>query len=386
MLHQRHNHGTLVAVCTALALWVALLPGIAAAVVPAPPALASRSYVLLDAATGRIIAEQDAHQPAEPASLTKLMTVYVVLQEIAAGNLSKDEMVRVSEKAWRTGGSRTFLEVGTQVSVEDLLSGVIVQSGNDASIVLAEHVAGSEEVFAEMMNVQAARLGMQNSHFENATGLPAPGHLTTAADMALLALATLRDFPQDYTRYAQREFTYNGIRQPNRNRLLWRDRSVDGLKTGHTEAAGYCLVASALRDGQRLVAATMGAPSDETRFADAQKLLNYGFRFFETHTLLAAAEVFERRRVYGGAQQTAALGVYEPLLVTVPRGSRERITLSVTRPEPLEAPVSRGQVVGSLQATLDGDLLAKTPLVALEPVARGSLWRRLEDSVRRWLE
>lgn len=370
----------------ALALWIVLSSGLATAAVPAPPALTSRSYVMLDAATGSVIVEQDADQPAEPASLTKLMTVYVALGEIAKGNLQENEMVRISEKAWRTGGSRMFLEVGTEVSVEDLLGGIIVQSGNDASVALAEHIAGSEEVFADMMNTEAARLGMTNTHFVNATGWPAADHLTSASDMARLGLATLRDFPDYYARYAEKEFSYNGIRQPNRNRLLWRDRSVDGLKTGHTESAGYCLVASALRDGQRLVTATMGAPSDEARFTDAQKLLNYGFRFYETTQLLGEGEVFERHRVYGGAQDTVAVGVAEQLLVTVPRGSRERLELTTTQVEPLDAPVSAGQAVGSLRVTLEGDLLTAVPLITLEPVAQGSLWQRLEDSVRRWLE
>ncbi len=365
---------------------LALLPVLATATVPAPPALASRSYVLLDAATGQVVAEQGAAEPAEPASLTKVMTVYVALAEIRDGNLAPDEMVRVSEKAWRTGGSRMFLEVGTEVSVDDLLSGIIVQSGNDASVAIAEHIAGSEEVFAQMMNSHAARMGMTGTFFLNATGLPAEQHLTNAADMGRLALATLRDFPDYYARYAQKEFTFNGIRQPNRNRLLWRDPSADGLKTGHTEAAGYCLVASAQRDGQRLVAALMGAPSDETRFSDAQKLLNYGFRFFGTHQLLGAAEVFEHRRIYGGERETVSLGVMEPWQVTLPRGSRERLVLSVSDTAIPDAPVSAGEVMGSLRAELDGELIAEVPLVVLESVARGSLLRRLEGSVRRWLE
>ena len=279
-----------------------------------------------------------------------------------------------------------FIEVDSRVSVQDLLLGMIVQSGNDASVALAEHIAGTETVFAELMNRYAEELGMTGSHFENATGLPGEAHYVTAQDMALLARALINDFPQYYRWYSIREFTYNGITQRNRNRLLWRDASVDGFKTGHTDAAGYCLVSSALRDDMRLISVLMGAQSAKSRTDASQALLNYGFRFYETHRLFAAGDVVETTRVWKGAHEAAELGIGEDLFITIPRGSYGRLRPMIEMPATVIAPISAGQTLGKLRVQLDDQLLAAAPLAALAPVAEGSLWQRLSDEVRLWFE
>jgi len=353
---------------------------------PAPPIIGAKSYIVIDGTTGAELAALNPDEPLAPASLTKIMTTYVVFSALAQGQISLDDEVTVSEKAWRTPGSRMFIEVGTRVSVDDLLHGMVVQSGNDASVALAEHVAGTEGVFAELMNQNAARLGMTSTHFMNATGLPADGHVTTARDMATLARAMIEDFPDLYPLHAVKEFTYNDITQSNRNSLLWRDPSVDGLKTGHTEEAGYCLVSSARRDNMRIVAAVLGTASTKARTDGSQALLNYGFRFFETRLLFKAGEEVATARVWKSANEMSRLGVLEDLYVTVPRGSYDRLESTLDIPAIVEAPVAAGQPVADLRVSLDGEQLLSTPLRALEDNPEGSIWQRVRDSVSLWFE
>ena len=367
-------------------LLLALAAGRAVAQVPVPaaPDLAATSFVLQDFHSGEIIAAKDPDLQVEPASITKLMTSYVVFRELGAGNLGLDEMVRISEKAWRTGGSKMFVEVDTEVSVEDLLKGVIVQSGNDASVALAEHVAGTEPVFAQMMNAEAQRLGMTGTNYRNATGLPDPDHYTTAADVAKLSRALIAEFPEYYAWYSQLEFTYNDIRQANRNLLLRRDDSVDGLKTGHTEAAGYCLATSAVRDGMRLISVVMGTASENARAEASQSLLNYGFRFFETFKLYSAGEELTRAEVWKGALDEMALGVAEDVFLTVPRGRQDRLAAELVVPRRPVAPFTAGQEYGALQITLDGELELEQPLVVMTDVPEAGWWGRTTDGIGLW--
>ena len=349
--------------------------------IPSPPDLAASSWVLMDASTGQLLVNHNGDQRLPPASLTKMMTAYIVEQEIDGGSISDTDMVSVSENAWRTGGSRMFIQEGTQVSVENLLRGVVVQSGNDASVALSEYVAGSESAFADLMNQQAQRLGMQNSHFMNPTGLPHDDHYSSAHDLAILARHIITDFPDHYQVYSEKYFTYNDIRQPNRNRLLWRDPDVDGLKTGHTEAAGYCLVASAKKQDTRLIAVVMGTNSDEARAAETQRLLNYGFRFFQTRKLYDAGSVLNEARVWGGANDTVRLGVQNEVSMTVPRGSADNLTARLNLPETLRAPIQAGQQVGTLEIKSGDEVLGQQPLVALEGVEEGSIFKRVWDSI-----
>jgi len=351
-------------------------------IVPAAPDVNAVSYLLMDYNSGRILAERNIDQPVAPASLAKMMTSYVVTEEILAGNINLEDMVLVSEKAWRTGGSRMFIEVNTQVSIEDLLKGVIIQSGNDASVALAEYVAGSEEVFAAVMNQYAARLGMTNTNFTNSTGLPDPDMYTTARDLAMLAVATIHDHPEIYTWHAIREFTYNDITQPNRNLLLWRDESVDGIKTGHTDAAGYCLVVSAERDGMRLISVVMGSDGMESRARASAALLGYGFRFFETHRLLGSRETVETARVWKGQSNSLNLGVEEDIWVTVPRGQLRQVKPVAELEPQIIAPVERNTVMGRLKVMLNDEEIAVHPLIALESVERGGIIDRLTDEIR----
>jgi D-alanyl-D-alanine carboxypeptidase (penicillin-binding protein 5/6) len=354
--------------------------------VPAPPSTGATSYVLVDFHSETALAEMDSHAPVEPASITKLMTSYVAFQEVAGGNLSLDDEVLVSEKAWRTQGSRMFIEVGNRVRVEDLLKGIIIQSGNDASVAIAEHIAGDEQVFASMMNEAAARLGMTGTQYANSTGLPHPDQYTTAADSALLARALISEFPDFYAWYSEREFTYGGIRQHNRNRLLWRDPSVDGLKTGHTSSAGYCLVTSASREGMRLISVVMGTDSEEARATASQALLNYGFRFFETYQLYDAGAEISRERVWKGEIDELPLALEQDLFVTIQRGRYDELQASLELPERLSAPVAAGDAVGELVVRLDGDVVVRRPLVALLKVEQAGFFGRTSDSVRLWLD
>lgn len=364
------------------------LPPLAAvqAQVPSAPELGATSYVLLDFHSAETIAEKQPDLQVEPASITKLMTSYVVFRELAKGQLGLEDAVLISEKAWRTGGSRMFVEVNTEVSVEDLLMGVIVQSGNDASVALAEHVAGSEEVFAQMMNAEAERLRMNNTSYENATGLPAPEHYTTARDIAILARALIDEFPQYYRWYSQHEFTYNDITQQNRNLLLYRDQSVDGLKTGHTEAAGYCLATSALRDGMRLISVVMGTESESARATASQALLNYGFRFFETFKLYSADDVISSTPVWKGELEEMRLGITDDVFVTVPRGSQGSLSAEVLVPSKPIAPFRQGQQFGELEISFDGETRLQRPLVVLDEVPQAGWWGRTTDGIGLWFD
>ncbi|KGK83173.1 D-alanyl-D-alanine carboxypeptidase [Stutzerimonas degradans] len=354
----------------------------AAPAIPSPPQLAAKSYMLMDAASGKVLIESNSDERLPPASLTKLMTAYIATLEIQKGQISDSDMVTVSEKAWRTGGSRMFIQVNTQVSVDDLLHGIIIQSGNDASVAMAEHIAGSEEAFADMMNTTAQRLGMSNTHFMNATGLPDPDHYSSAHDMAKLARAIIYQDPAHYAIYAQKEFFWNNIKQPNRNLLLWRDKTVDGLKTGHTEEAGYCLVASAVRDGMRLISVVFGTDSEQARAAETQKLLTYGFRFFETRTFYQKGVELAQQQVWKGQQSQVKAGLAEDLTLTLPRGQLDKLQASMSFSDTLIAPISQGQVVGKVEVKLGEEVLHSADLVALEAVEEGGLFRRLWDSIR----
>ena len=353
---------------------------------PAPPSIGAKSYLIIDGQTGHELASLNPDSALAPASLTKLMTTYVVFDALKQGQIGLEDEVTISEKAWRTEGSRMFIEVGTRVSIENLLIGMIVQSGNDASVALAEHMAGTESVFAELMNQHAAALGMHSSHFLNATGLPAEGHTTTARDLATLARAIIAEFPDYYAWHAVKEFTYNDIKQSNRNSLLWRDASVDGLKTGHTEDAGYCLVASAKRDDMRVVSVVLGTSSEKARSDGTQALINYGFRFFETRLLFKAGEEITTTRIWKSANESSRLGVLEDLYITVRRGAYDQLESTLDVPTIVEAPISAGQPVAELKIRLGEEQLLSTPLRALDDNPTGSVWQRTRDSVSLWFE
>lgn len=354
--------------------------------VPAPPIIGAKSYLVIDSKTGYEVASLEPDLSLAPASLTKLMTAYVVFEALQQERLNLASMVTVSEKAWRTPGSRMFIEVGKQVSVQDLLLGMIVQSGNDASVALAEHVAGSEAVFAELMNQHAQALGMLSSHFVNATGLPGDDHYSTARDLTTLARAIIDRFPDYYKWYSVKEFTFNDIKQPNRNNLLWRDASVDGMKTGHTDDAGYCLVSSASRDGMRIISAVLGTASAKARVDGSQALLNYGFRFFETRLLFKAGEEIATTRIWKSANETSRLGVLDDLYITIPRGSYDNLDSTLNIPAVLTAPVAQGQPLAEIDISLNGKSLVSQPLRALGSNPVGSFWQRISDSVSLWFE
>ncbi|MCG8434656.1 MAG: D-alanyl-D-alanine carboxypeptidase [Gammaproteobacteria bacterium] len=351
----------------------------AAAPVPAPPTVSGSSYLLMDQASGRILVEQNADEQVEPASITKIMTSYVAFHALRNGSINIDDEVLVSEKAWRMEGSRMFIEVGKRVSVRDLLKGVIIQSGNDASVALAEYIAGSEDSFADLMNQYAALLGMANSHFVNSTGLPHAEHYITARDIALLTRAMIREFPEEYRWFAEKQFTYNGIQQDNRNTLLFRDPNIDGVKTGHTEAAGFCLVASGTRNDMRLISVVMGTRSERVRADASQSLMNYGFRFFETHRLYVAGDELINVRVWKGAQENIALGPREDLFITIPRGQYGNLDAFMDLTPRLVAPLMSNTQVGVARVTLGDELVAEQALYPLEDVAEGSFFQRLKD-------
>jgi D-alanyl-D-alanine carboxypeptidase (penicillin-binding protein 5/6) len=368
-------------------IWFCLLATAAlAAPVPAPPTVAGTGHLLIDYDSGRILSSKNADQPLEPASLTKIMTAYVVLREIQGGHVTLQDQVLVSKKAWRTPGSRMFIEVGKKVALETLLKGMIIQSGNDASVALAEHVAGSEETFANLMNEHAQRLGMINTHFVNSTGLPADNHHTTAHDIALVTAATIREYPEFYQWYATKDFTFNDITQKNRNRLLWRDDAVDGVKTGHTDAAGYCLVASGKKDGMRLISVVMGTQSEDARAKESQALLNYGFRFFETHRLYGAGDKLTTTRVWKGSQERLSLGVEKDLYITIPRRQYKNLNASMTINPKLLAPVVMGAALGKVNIDLEGETVLEANLVALESIPEGGILQNIKDTVLLWLE
>jgi D-alanyl-D-alanine carboxypeptidase (penicillin-binding protein 5/6) len=353
----------------------------AQSITPAAPQLAAEGYLLIDADTGHVIVEFNSEQRLPPASLTKIMTSYIISAELKQGTLMLDEEVEISVNAWRTEGSRMFIREGTQVPVRDLKRGIIIQSGNDASVAMAERIAGSEDAFADLMNQHALRLGMTSTNFMNATGLPNDNHYTTAKDLAKLTTALIRDFPADYKIYSEKYFTYNDIRQPNRNSLLWRDKTVDGVKTGHTEAAGYCLVASAQRDGMRLISVVMGAASEEARAIESQKLLTYGFRYFETVRLYDAGETLKTVRVWGGERNSVDLGVPEDIVITVPRGSRKNLEASMDLQKVVDAPFAVGSPFGMLKIMNGEALVKEVPLVANMAVDEAGFFGRLWDSI-----
>ncbi len=353
---------------------------------PAPPALDAASFVLMEQDTGTLLAAHEPGLRVEPASITKIMSAYVVFDALAAGELRLQEEAVISEKAWRMEGSRTFLDLNSRVSVETLLLGMIVQSGNDASVALAEHLAGAEEDFATLMNATAERLGMQGTHFENATGWPGESHYTTAADTALLTRAMIQEYPALYGMHAMREFTWNGISQPNRNRLLARDATVDGVKTGHTQSAGYCLVASAVRDGMRLIAVIMGVASEAQRSQDALRLLSYGFRYFETRKLLEAGTSFGSARVWKGKDTVINLTVSDDVVMTLPKRAAGELETRVVINEPLIAPLEAGAQLGQVTLIYNGETLAEMPLAPEHAVEAGGLWQRTRDSVLLWFE
>lgn len=369
-----------------LLLFVQVLEAANPIFTPAAPTIAASSYLLMDFNSSRVLAEKDADKRVAPASLTKIMTVYVVFRELKAGHLKLDEKVTISQHAWETGGSKMFVEVNKQVSVEDLLQGVIIQSGNDASVALAEHVAGSEETFATMMNEQATRLGMSNSHFENSMGLPTQNHYSTARDLAILAQALIREFPDYYRWDSQKEFTYNNITQQNRNQLLWRDPSVDGVKTGYTEDAGYCMVTSAKREDMRLISVVMGTASPSARANESQSLINYGFRFFETHRLYEAKTPLAEARIRKGVVTKLQVGVAEDIFVTAPRKHFSELKAETQVDKAILAPLKKGDTVGSLNISLGGETILNKPLVAMDDVAEGGIFRRLYDFAIGFLE
>lgn len=355
-------------------------------IIPRAPDIAARSYILMDYNSGKVIAQKKADMPVAPASITKVMTAFVVFSELEEGNIKLDDLVTVSKKAWKTPGSRMFINVNSKVSVEDLLQGMIIQSGNDASVALAEHIAGSEDTFAALMNQHAQELGMKNTHFVNSTGLPDDAHKTTARDLAILARALIKRFPQYYKWYSTKEFTYNKIKQSNRNTLLWRDKSVDGIKTGHTEEAGYCLLTSAKRNNMRLISVVLGTSSANARAQETQKLLNFGFRFYESHIIYPAQKPLKKIRIYKGSKEQLAVGVASDIAVTIPRGQYKHLKPAMTMNTPLVAPVNKGQQLGSVKITLDGKELASSPLIALEAIPEGSLWQQAKDSAIMMLE
>jgi len=353
---------------------------------PPAPNVAAKAYILQDFHTGKVLAENNADARLAPASLTKIMTVYVVFRELSSGHLHLDDVATISEKAWKTSGSRMFIELGNKVKIEDLLKGVIIQSGNDASVALAEHVAGNEATFADMMNQQAARLGMTNSHFKNSDGLPMEDHYTSARDLAILTTALIKEFPDYYRWFSQKEFTYNNITQQNRNKLLSRDESVDGVKTGFTDDAGYCLVASALREDMRLISAVMGAKSANARASENQSLLNYGFRFFESHRLYEGKKPLNEARIWKGADKTIPLGLAEDLYATIPRRQYNDLKGVITVDKKITAPVQEGAKHGSVKVTLKDEVIAEKDLIALKTVEQGNIIRRLTDSVLMMME
>jgi len=367
-----------------LACLVLLLSGAALADAPQPPAVDARAWLLLDATSGQTIASRNPQERIEPASLTKLMTAYLAFAALKGKSLALGQTIRVSELAWRAGGSRMFIEPRKPVTVEELLRGMIVQSGNDACIALAESVAGSEPAFVERMNSEAARLGMTDTNFTNSSGLPGPGHYSTARDLALLASALIRDYPEYYKLYSEREYRYNDITQRNRNRLLWLDPNVDGVKTGHTESAGYCLIASARRGERRLVSVVIGTASDGLRARESQKLLNFGFQSYEGLRLYQKGDAIGKLPVWKGSERELKAGVAADLYATVPRGTADQLQAELVSQQPLIAPLEAGQRVATLRVSHEGKPLGEYPVVALENVAVAGFFARTWDSVRLW--
>jgi D-alanyl-D-alanine carboxypeptidase (penicillin-binding protein 5/6) len=372
------------ALCACLFLFLSL-PAIAQPI-PKPPSTSGESYILMEAETGKVLAAKNPDKRLPPASLTKIMTGYAVYRAIEDGSITLEDEVEVSEAAWRMGGSQMFLEVGDRVTVDKLLDGLVVQSGNDAALALAEYVGGSETAFVEQMNFYAGELGLENTRFENPEGLNRETHYSSARDMAELSRVMIRQFPERYERYSKREFTYNDIRQYNRNDLLYATDYVDGIKTGYTSESGYCLAASGERDGTRLISVVMGEPSADARESSSRALLSWGHRFYESHRLYAAGETLKEARIWKGATDQVRLGLSEDLHVTIPKGKYDALEASMTFPGQLVAPADEGEQLGQVTVKLDGEVVAEAPLVALSGVAAGSFFQRMTDAVLQWFE
>lgn len=382
----RNTKNLIVAIFSSVTLSLSSLAAIAAVVIPPAPSVSAKGYILTDFQTGNVIAEQNSDIQIPPASLTKMMTSYVIGKEIANGNIKETDLVTISENAWAKNfpdSSKMFIEVGTQISVADLNRGIIVQSGNDACVAMAEHIAGSEDAFASMMNMHAQKLGMTSTHFVNSHGLHDADHYTTPRDMAKLAAALVRDVPKEYAVYSEKEFTYNSIKQYNRNGLLWdKSLNVDGIKTGHTSDAGYSLVSSATQADMRLIAVVMGADSERSRKVENKKLLKYGFRFYETITPYKAGDSFVSHRIFMGDKETVDLGILQDTPINIPRGQSKNLEANFKLDKKLEAPLAKGEIVGKLFLQLDGEDIAEYPLVTLQEVQEGSLFDRLVDFVK----
>ncbi len=380
MIQTRLLRDLVIFVATAAAL---TLSGMTQAdiLIPHPPKVEAKSYILVDAANGQVLVAHNADKELPPASLTKMMTAYIAEKEIQAGHVSGKDMVPISVKAWRTGGSRMFVREGTKVSLDDLMHGIIVDSGNDATVAVAEYLAGSVSAFADLMNQEAKQLGMTHTHYVNATGLPVDNHYSTARDLATLARAIIHNYPDHYDLYKVKTFTFNGITQRNRNVLLWRDPSVDGIKTGHTDAAGYCLVASAKQDGMRLISVVMGTDSDAARARESQKLLTYGFRFYESYKAYNAGQVLSTPTVWLGEKNQVPLGLQQDLILTIPRDSHDHLQAQMTIQPQLQAPIKKGQQYGTLTVSLDGKQITQQPLVALNDVQQAGFFSRLWDHI-----
>lgn len=348
---------------------------------PTPPKLNAKAYLLVDVNSGKILAEQDSEKKLPPASLTKMMTLYVVSKALHNEQIHLTDTIHISKKAWKTGGSRMFVKEGQEVTIENLLKGIIVDSGNDACVAMAEHLGGSEQGFVELMNQEAKQLGMKSSHFTDSTGLPREDLYTSARDLAILARALVKDFPEYYHWYKQKWFTFNEIRQPNRNRLLWRDGHVDGIKTGYTDNAGYCLASSAKKNDMRLIAIVLGSPTDASRADDSERLLKYGFRFFETHKLYEAGKSLTELPLYKGLSSTLPVGVAQDQYVTIPTGQYQHLTIKTETPKFLKAPIEEGQKIGELVISFNGEVLSKRPIHALKSVDQAGFFSRTGDSV-----
>lgn len=351
-------------------------------ITPMPPTLNAKAYILIDVNSGKIIAEKNSEEKLPPASLTKIMTLYVASNALKQGQIHLTDMVRISRDAWQAPGSRMFVKEGEQVSVEDLLKGIIVDSGNDACVAMAEHLGASESGFAEIMNFQAKQLGMNSTHFTDSTGLPNKDLYTTAKDLAILTRALINNFPEYYPWYKQKWFTFNGIKQANRNRLLWRDNQVDGVKTGHTDDAGFCLISSAKHNDMRVISVVLGAPSDSVRADDSQRLLNYGFRFFETHALYKPGDKVADVAIYKGEVNTIPVGLNSTKYITIPTGQYQHLSINTNVPKYLQAPLKKGDKVGELVIAFDKGVIATEPLYALHDAPQGGIYVRLKDSIR----
>jgi D-alanyl-D-alanine carboxypeptidase (penicillin-binding protein 5/6) len=364
-----------------LSLFAGNTASAAKVMMPSPPQISASSYILMEVNTGRVIAEGNANEKLPPASLTKMMTAYMVDSELGSGRMEMDELVPISVKAWKTGGSRMFIQEGTQVSVSDLLKGIVIQSGNDASVAIAEHIAGSEDAFVDVMNQKAVMLGMKNTQFQTSTGLPHSDQYSSARDMAILGSAIINDYPENYHLHSQKYFTYNNIQQYNRNKLLWSDTTVDGLKTGYTAEAGYCLVASSKRGETRMIAVVFGARSPTSRAKEVQKLLSYGFRYYETTKVAEGSKGLVENKVWAGKSEEVTLGIDKDIMLTLARGEKEEITTEINLPDAIKAPVAIGEALGTFRVILDGKVIEERPIVALNSVEKAGLFKSLWDSL-----